>query len=112
MPEIIIKILVNAVAILAGAYLLKGVEVKGFLNAVIAALLLALANSFVKPILVFLSFPVTVLTLGLFLLVINGAIIWLVSSLLSGFRVKDFGTAIIFSIVLWAINMVLSWIIF
>ncbi len=105
--ELIIKLLINAVAVLAAAYLMKGVEVKGFVNALIAAALLALGNAFVKPILVFISIPITIITLGLFLLVINGVIIWLVSRVMSGFHVKDFWTAVIMGVVLWLINMIL-----
>lgn len=107
--EFLIKILVNAVAVFGAAYLLKGVEVKGFMNAVFAALLLALANAVVKPVLTFLTFPITIITMGLFLLVINGVIIWLVAGLLKGFYVKNFGTAVLFGIVLWLINVVLYW---
>ncbi|MEO1451781.1 MAG: phage holin family protein [Bacteroidota bacterium] len=105
--DLIIKLLVNAVAVMVGAYLLKGVEVKGFGSAVIAALLLAVANAFVKPILAFLSIPLTILTLGLFVFVINGLIILLVSALMRDFHVKNIWWAIGLSLVMGIVNTVL-----
>lgn len=105
--ELIIKLLVNAAAVMVGAYLLKGVEVKGFSSAVIAAVFLALANTFVKPILAFLSIPFTILTLGLFVFVINGLIILLVSALMNGFHVKNIWWAIGLSLVMGIVNAVM-----
>jgi putative membrane protein len=105
--ELIIKLLINAVAIMGAAYLLRGVTVRSFGAALITALLLAVANAFVKPLLVLLGFPIVILTVGLFLLVINGAVVWLVSALFSGFKVASFGWAIGFSVLLWLLNMVL-----
>lgn len=109
--ELVIKLLVNTVAVLMGAYLLRGVEVKGFGHALITAILLAIAHAFIKPILVFLGLPLIPLTFGLILLVINGLIVWIVSGLSSGFQVRNFGTAILFSVVLSLINMVLFWLV-
>jgi len=109
--DLIIKLLINALAIMGAAYLLRGVEVRSFGAALVTAILLALANAVVKPVLVFFGFPFIALTVGLFLLVINGAVIWLVSALFSGFRVKSFGWAIGFSVVLWLLNMVLFWLV-
>jgi len=105
--EFIVKILLSALGVMGAAYLLKGVEVKGFTNALIAAVLLAVANAFVKPILTVLTLPITLLTAGLFLLVINGLVVWLVSMVFSGFKVQNFTSAILFSVVLWLVNMVL-----
>ena len=105
--ELIIKTLISAVGVMGAAYFLKGVEVKGFTNALITAILLALANAFVKPILTVLTLPVTIITLGLFMLVVNGLVVYLVSMVFSGFKVKNLGSAVLFSIVLWLVNMVL-----
>jgi len=109
--ELIITILVNAVGVLAAAYLMRNVDVEGFGSALIVAVLLSVANAFVKPVLILVGLPVIAITFGLFILVINGLIIWLVSQLSAGFRVKNFGTAIVFSVVLWLINMVLFWLV-
>lgn len=109
--ELILKLLINAVAIMGAAYLLRGVEVRSFGAALVTAILLALANAVVKPVLVFFGLPLIALTVGLFLLVINGLIVWIVSAVFSGFYVKSFSWAIGFGVVLWLLNMVLFWLI-
>lgn len=86
--DFIIVWLLNAFALMAVAYLLKGVHIENYFSAFIAAALLALVNTLVKPILVILTIPITILTLGLFLLVINAFLFWLVSKFLKGFEVK------------------------
>jgi putative membrane protein len=79
---------------------MTSVDVANFTTAVIVAVVLGLLNVLVKPILVLLTFPVTILTLGLFLFVINAVIILICSRLVDGFRVNSFWTAMIFSIIL------------
>jgi len=101
------SLLINAVAVILVAYVLKGVEVKNFVHAIITAAVLGLANTFVKPVLMFVSIPINILTLGLFTLVINALIVLLVSKLLDGFNVKSFGWAFVFSILLSIISGVL-----
>lgn len=101
----IIKILVSALAVLLGAYLLPGVEVVSFGTTVLVAVVLAILNTLVKPILIILTIPVTILTLGLFLLVINALIILLADALVGGFIVEGFWYALLFSILL----SILSW---
>ena len=81
----IIKFLLTAVATLVAAYLLPGVEIDGFWSALVLAVLLAILNVTVKPILLVLTIPVTVVTLGLFILVINALVIMLADAILSGF---------------------------
>ncbi|GGG29863.1 phage holin family protein [Pontibacter amylolyticus] len=105
---IIIKILLTGVAALLAAYLLPGVQIDGFGAALILAVVLALLNAVVRPILVILTIPVTVLTLGLFLLVINALIILLADYLIGGFDVDGFLWALIFSLVLSLIEAVLD----
>ncbi|EJF09130.1 MULTISPECIES: phage holin family protein [Pontibacter] len=105
---IIIKILLTGVAALIGAYILPGVQIDGFGAALILAVVLALLNAVVRPILVILTIPVTVLTLGLFLLVINALIILLADSLVGGFDVDGFLWALIFSLVLSLIEALLD----
>ena len=80
----------NALALLAVAYLLPGVRVEGLESALIAALVLGLINTLLRPLLILLTLPVTVLTLGLFILVINGLLFWLAGSVLRGFEVSGF----------------------
>lgn len=112
MRQFIIQILLNAVAVFGSAYLLKGIHVKDFKYAIIVALVLTLLNTFVKPIMTVLTFPITIVTLGLFLLVINAAIILIASWLIGdGFKVDGWWWAIAFSLVLALLNAFLEWIV-
>jgi putative membrane protein len=86
--------LLNAVALLIVAYLLPGITVVGFGSALIAALVLGLLNMLVKPVLVLLTLPITIVTLGLFLLVLNALLFWLAGSILKGFQVSGFWWAV------------------
>jgi putative membrane protein len=94
----ILKLVVTSLAVFFGAYILDGVYLSGFPAAILVAVVLGLLNTFLKPLLVLLTIPFTLLTLGLFLLVINAAIILIADAALSGFTVDSFGTAVIFSI--------------
>jgi putative membrane protein len=85
-------------------YLLPGVSVNDFIDAVVVALVLSLLNIFVKPILVFLTIPATIITLGLFLLVINALLIWWTHLLVDGFQVDNFWYALLFSVLLSVTN--------
>ncbi len=107
----IIKILVNALAVFLSAYLLRGVEIKNFWSAIVAAILLAIVNATLRPLLIILTIPVTILTLGLFILIIDALLLMLIDALLPGLKIKNLGWAIIFSLVLSVINTILSWII-
>jgi putative membrane protein len=100
----IIRFLLNGLAVVLTAYLLPNVEVNGYGTALIVALILSIANVIVKPILVVLTIPITILTLGLFLLVINAIIILLVDYLVSGFYVDGFWWALLFSLILSIFN--------
>ena len=103
--------LVNAVALLAVPYLLHSVQVDSFGAAMIAALILGLVNTLVRPVLVVLTLPVTVLSLGLFIFIINGLMFWVVAHLVNGFHVAGFGSAVggalLYSIVSWALSTLL-----
>ncbi len=100
--------LVDTLALIAVAYLVPGISVEGFGTALLAALLLGLVNAVIRPVLVILTLPVTILTLGLFILVINGLLFWAVASLVEGFRVSGFWSgffgAIAFSLVSWLLS--------
>lgn len=93
----------NAVALLAVAYLLPGIKVDGFASALWAALILGLVNTLVKPLFQLLTLPLTIVTMGLFLFVINGLMFWMVGSMLSGFHVSGFwwavGGAIVYTLI-------------
>lgn len=104
---LIVKLLINGFAVFVTAYLLPGVKVDGFLTAVIVSVVLGIVNTFIRPILLILTLPFNILTLGLFTLVLNGLMIYLVSAVVPGFSVNGIFSAIIFSIVLWAVNFVL-----
>ncbi len=106
----IYTLLINSVAVYLTAKLLDGVQIKSFFSAVIVAILLALVNTFIKPVILFLTLPVTILTLGLFILVINALMLMLVDGLASGFKIRSFGWALILSIVLSVVNGLLFWI--
>ena len=98
--NLILRVLLSAVAVVLLAKLLPGVSVDTYVTAIIVAIVLALLNTLVKPVLVILTLPVTLLTLGLFLVVINALIILLADELISGFAVSTFWWAVLFSVLL------------
>jgi putative membrane protein len=100
----IIRFLLNGLAVVLTAYLLPHVGVTGYGTALIVALVLSIANIVVKPILIVLTIPITILTLGLFLLVINALIILLVDYLVDGFHVDGFWWALLFSLIMSVFN--------
>lgn len=100
--------LLNAIALLLVAYLVPGVHVAGFWTAIWVALVLGLLNAIVRPILVLLTLPITILTLGLFTLIINAGILLFVSNITKGFTVDSFAAALVASILLWAFGWITS----
>jgi putative membrane protein len=98
--KLLIRILVTALLVMAIAYIMKGVVVDEFTTALTVAIVLGLLNFFVKPIIVLLTIPVTIFTLGLFLLVINAIMILVCDHFVDGFSVHSFWTAMLFSIIL------------
>ncbi|MEP1151742.1 MAG: phage holin family protein [Balneola sp.] len=99
--------LLNSVAVFATAKVLPGVEIKNFWSAIVVAALLAIVNTFLNPILQLVSLPVTIITLGLFALVINTLMVMLVDALVEGFKIKNFWWAFIFGIVMSLISGIL-----
>jgi len=97
--KLLLKWLLSAAALLALAQLYGGVQVQGFAAALIAAFVIGLFNTVVRPVLVVLTLPVTVVTLGLFLFVINALMFWAASGLLEGFQVSGFGAALLGSLI-------------
>lgn len=99
MIKFITKAILTSVAVLLASYLLKGVSVDSTITAMIVAVVLGLLNTFIKPILIVLTIPFTVVTLGLFLLVINILIVYWASDLVPGFKVDNWFSALLFSII-------------
>ncbi len=101
----ILTLLINAVGIFIIGYLLRGVQIQSFITALGVAILLALVNTFVKPILVFLTLPITLVTFGLFILVINALMLMMVDALVEGMKIRHFGWALLFSLILSILNL-------
>ncbi|MCB0755019.1 MAG: phage holin family protein [Flavobacteriales bacterium] len=106
--NLFIKIIISSLAIFLTAYLLPGVTVDTYVTAIWVAIVLALLNGFLKPVLVILTIPVTLVTLGLFLLVINAAIILLADNFVDGFSVNGFWWALVCSLVLSVVTSVME----
>jgi putative membrane protein len=106
--KLLLRLLVTALAAMVTAYLLPGVRLKDFVTALILAVVLSLLNLLVKPILIIFTLPVTIITLGLFLLVINAIIILLASKLVDGFKVDGFWWALLFSLVLTIVSGIMN----
>ncbi len=109
--RLLITWLINAIALFALPYIMKSIRVESFSAALFAALVLGLVNALIRPILVLLTLPVTVLTLGLFIFVINGLLFWFVGNFVKGFHVAGFWSAvagaILYSIISWALSSLL-----
>lgn len=104
--KLILKLLINAALVVLLSKLLSGVYVDSYGTAVIVAIVIALLNLSVKPLLVILTLPVTLLTLGLFLLIINGIVIWMAHKLVDGFEISSFWMGILFSILLTVLQSI------
>lgn len=104
MLEILIHILITSVLLLLVAKIVSGIEISDWGSAIFAAIVLGIVNAIIKPVLIILTIPITVLTLGLFLLVINALMLWMAGSLVNGVRIKGFWYALIGSIVLSILN--------
>lgn len=102
------KLITTSLAVLIGAYLLPGVHIQSALTAVLLALVLSLLNVLLKPLLILLTLPITIFTLGLFLIVINAIIIMLADELINGFLVDGFWWAVLFSILLSIVVSILE----
>ncbi len=109
--RLLITWLINAAALMALPYLMQSIVIDNIGTALIAALVLGLVNTLLRPILVLLTLPVTVVTLGLFILIINGLLFWFVASVVGGFHVASFWAAVwgalVYSIISWALSSLL-----
>jgi len=108
MTAFLVRVLVNTLAIALAASVIPGVELDGVVPALAAGLVLGFINALIRPILLILTLPITFVTLGLFILVVNGLCFWFVAWLIDGFRVKGFwpavGGALVVSAVSWALT--------
>lgn len=106
--RLLITWIINAVALFAVAYLFQSIHIANFTHALVAALVLGLVNTLIRPILVILTLPATLLTLGLFIFIINGFLFWLVGQMDLGFSVSGFWNAVLGAIVYSVISWILS----
>ncbi|ULQ51611.1 phage holin family protein [Flavihumibacter fluvii] len=104
----LVRLLISALVAFGLSYLLPGIHIDSFVTALILALVLAILNTLLKPIMVILTLPITIVTFGLFLLVINAAIIMLASKMVDGFKVDGFWWALLFSILLSVATSILQ----
>ncbi|HUO65719.1 MAG TPA: phage holin family protein [Terriglobales bacterium] len=108
----LLRVVVNALAIMLAASIVPGIQVDGLVPALVGGLLLGLVNAIVRPVLIILTLPITLITLGLFLLVLNGFCFWLVASIVKGFYVSGFWSAclgaLIVTIVSWIMTALIS----
>jgi putative membrane protein len=109
---LIVVWILNAVALLAVAYILPGIVVASFGSAMLAALVLGLLNALVKPVLILLTLPITIVTLGLFLFVLNALVFWFAGSILKGFQVEGFWWTVLGAILYSIISTLFSSLIF
>jgi putative membrane protein len=106
--NIILKLVISTIAVLVADLLLRGVHAMDLVTALSVAVVLALLNTFLKPLLILLTLPVTLITLGLFILVINALLVQLAAYLIDSFQVENFWWALLFSVIMWAVQSVLQ----
>ncbi|MBR8836711.1 MAG: phage holin family protein [Stigonema ocellatum SAG 48.90 = DSM 106950] len=109
MPNFLLTWLATAVALLITAHIVPGFFIKTFTAALVAAIVIGLVNAFVRPILGFLTFPITLITFGFFTFVLNALTLWLASALTPGFEIRNFGSALLGSIVLAIVSSIISY---
>lgn len=105
--HILLAIIINTLAVLFTAYILPGIHLSGFWSALFVAIVLGIVNAIIRPIIFILTLPINILTLGLFSFVIMGLMVYLVSALVPGFKVDNFGWAILFALIVSIINWLL-----
>lgn len=108
MRAFLLHLVLTAVALLIVANVVSGVHIGGFLPALIGALILGVVNAFVRPIMIVLTLPLTVVTLGLFLFVVNALMFWLAAALVPGFQIGGFGAALLGSLLLTVLNLLID----
>lgn len=111
MRTILLKWLINALALYVTSYLVKGIQVSDAWALLLAAALLGILNAVIRPILIILTLPITILTLGLFTLIINGMMLWMVSFFIKGFVIQGFWPALLGALLISIISWILNWLI-
>jgi len=109
--RLLFRWIINAVTLLALTQLMMGFDVKNFYIALIAALIIGLINAVIRPIILLITLPINMLTLGLFTFVVNALILWFVSTFIAGFTITGFLPALVGAIILWAVSLVTNWLI-
>ena len=102
------RLMLLSIAVMVGAWLLPGVDVTSFWAVFLTAVVISVLNNIIRPVLIVITLPVTAITLGLFLFVINAIIILMASELVKGFHVDNFGSALLFSLILMGVNYLLE----
>ena len=102
------RLILLSIAVMVGAWLLPGVGVSSFWAVLLTAVVISLLDNLVRPILIVVTLPVTAITFGLFLFAINAIIIFMASAIVDGFKVDNFGSALLFSLILTAVNYLLE----
>jgi len=105
MQSFLLRLIISSLSLAVTTYIVPGIRVDGIFTLVVAAFLLGIVNAVLRPVLIILTFPITIVSLGLFLLVINGAMLALVAALLPGFAIRGLGSAILG----WLILSITSW---
>lgn len=106
--HILLSILINTLAVLVTGYILSGIHIASFWTALVVAIVLGIVNAVLRPIIFILTLPINILTLGLFSFVIMGLLVYLVSAIVPGFTVDNFGWAILFALIVALINWFLN----
>ncbi len=104
--KIILRLLINALALLVITQILEGFVVESFYFALIAAVIIGLINAVIRPVILFFTLPINVMTLGLFTFVVNALILWFVSTFVQGFDIAGFLPALLAAIILWAVSVI------
>ena len=107
--KLLLRWVVNAIVLLAATQIITGFHVANLYAAFVAALILGLLNAIIRPILIVLTLPVNIVTLGLFTFVINGGIVWFMATFVKGVSVEGFLPALAVGILLWAVSTLMSW---
>ncbi len=107
--KLLLRWVINALALLAATQVITGFNVSSFYAAMIAALILGLLNAIIRPILILLTLPVTIVTLGLFTFVINGLLVWFMATFVKGVSVTGFLPAFAVGLLLWAVSTLTNW---
>lgn len=110
--RLLLRWVINALALLLITKIVVGVHVDTFYAALIAALVIGLLNAIVRPVLILLTLPVNIVTLGLFTFVINAGLVWLTQTMVKGFDIDGFLPALMAALILWAVSTLTNWILY